>query len=130
MRAVKELENMFRAADRDGSGKISTREFACILRHYGVYDNPRQARLALSSLRSRAGRADAEKCMDFDEFCEFLLKYEDVRVADMFPGNDFVNFLWLPGSLQLDVACRAGYLPVSALVVVVALELQHMHGGG
>ena len=122
-RAVAELKRIFERADRDGSGDIDIPEFCKELRDFGIYDPPDAARLALSSMRHAANQDDAAPTVDFDEFVDLLLGYEKHRVADIFPGDNLRDFRYLPASLQLDVACRVGFLPFAGVVLAVGLSI-------
>jgi len=122
-RAVAELKRIFERADRDGSGDIDIPEFCKELRDFGIYDPPDAARLALSSMRYAANQDDAAPTVDFDEFVDLLLGYEKHRVADIFPGDNLRDFRYLPASLQLDVACRVGFLPFAGAFLAVGLSI-------
>ena len=119
-KALKSLQECYKRADRDGDGRVDCREFAFALQQYGIYETPGNVRLALSNYRHHAGANDEDKFISSQEFGVFLLRYEEYRVADLFPADEKLTHFWFkPTSLRLDIAFRSLYIPVSVVVTFI-----------
>ena len=119
-KAFKSLQECYKRADRNGDGRVTCREFAFVLQQYGIYETPGNVRLALSNYRHHAGATDEDKVISSQEFGVFLLRYEEYRVADLFPADEtLTHFFFKPTSLRLDIAFRSLYIPVSVVVTFI-----------
>ncbi|KAH8055887.1 GABA-A receptor [Aureococcus anophagefferens] len=128
-RAVAAVRACYASADLDGDGRVSVREFTFALQNYGIYEVPAHARLALSNYRHAEGADDGDGHLTEQEFAGFLLRYEDFRIADIFPNElDWspAHFLYHPRSLQLDIFFRWTFIP--AAVAVTTIVCFYVHG--
>ncbi|KAH8063181.1 GABA-A receptor [Aureococcus anophagefferens] len=125
--ALEALHDAFLVADADHSGAIAPDELSRVLREFGVFETPKAARLALSNYRFHRGRGDDRDALTFPEFAPFLVSYEDYRLANISAATKRCTPLkWVryhPRSLQLDIFCRAFFIPITAVLVYVAIVM-------
>ena len=125
--ALEALHDAFLVADADHSGAIAPDELSRALREFGVFETPKAARLALSNYRFHRSRGDDRDTLTFPEFAPFLVSYEDYRLANISAATKRCTPLtWVryhPRSLQLDIFCRAFFIPITAVLVYVAIVM-------
>ena len=89
---------------------------------------PARARLAPSNYRRAEGADDGDGHLSEQEFAGFLLRYEDFRIAGIFP-NELVwspaRVLYRPRSLQLDIFFRRTFIPASVVATTIVCVYVH-----